>query len=214
MENQIADVLRNLRKQYNMSQEALAEKLNVSRQAISNWENGKTQPDADMLIKISSIFQVSLDEMISGGSPRDLIHKNKRGLIICVASLALSMTHLVLAIMGKVNIIGVLVSVILAAVVSIIMYFAFESSIKNNDFSMIAGYKKSDSSNFPKLTRQLRTMSSMAGILALALGVLYIPVYFTSRDLHMKVSLIYLVVFIIGLITDIVIVNHKYGRSE
>ena len=214
MENQIADVLRNLRKQYNMSQEALAEKLNVSRQAISNWENGKTQPDADMLIKISSIFQVSLDEMISGGSPRDLIHKNKRCLIICVASLALSMTHLVLAIMGKVNIIGVLVSVILAAVVSIIMYFAFESSIKNNDFSMIAGYKKSDSSNFPKFTRQLRTMSSMAGILALALSVLYIPVYFTSRDLHMKVSLIYLVVFIIGLITDIVIVNHKYGRSE
>lgn len=214
MDNQIADALRNLRMQHNMSQEALAESLNVSRQAISNWENGKTKPDADMLIKISSIFQVSLDEMISGGCSGDLIQKNKRGLIVCVAGLTLSMVHLVLAIMGKVNIIGVFISVILAAVVSIIMYFAFESSIKNNDFSMIAGYMKSDSSNFPRFVRQLRTMNSIAGILALALNILYIPIYYTSRALHMKVSLIYLVVFIIGLITDIIIVNHKYRKSE
>ena len=81
MDNRIGEALRNLRMQHNMSQETLAENLSISRQAVSNWENGKTQPDADMLIKISSLFQVSLDEIITNGQPKGLVDKNQKGLI-------------------------------------------------------------------------------------------------------------------------------------
>ena len=200
--------------QHNMSQESLAENLNVSRQAVSNWENGKTQPDADMLIRISSLFQVSLDEIISDGQSKSLVGKNQKGLIICGASTLLGIVHFVMALTGKINIIGVIVSVLLAAIVSLIMYFAFESSIKNNDFSMIAGYKKSDSSNLPKFTKQLRIMSLLVGAFALALNVLYVPIYFADRGLHMKISMIYMLVFIVGVITLVITVNYKYKRSE
>ncbi len=78
MENRIGETLRNLRMQHTMSQETLAESLNVSRQAVSNWENGKTQPDADALIRISSLFQVSLDEIIRDGQSKGLSEKNKK----------------------------------------------------------------------------------------------------------------------------------------
>lgn len=214
MENRIGEALRNLRMQHNMSQENLAENLNVSRQAVSNWENGKTQPDADMLIRISSLFQASLDEIISDGQSKGLVEKNRKGLIICGASTLLGIFHFVMALTGKINIIGVVVSVLLAAIVSLIMYFAFEGSIKSNDFSMIAGYKRSDSSNLPKFTNQLRIMSLLVGAFALALNVLYVPIYFAGRELHMKISMIYMLVFIVGIITLVITVNYKYKRSE
>ncbi|MGN9162046.1 helix-turn-helix domain-containing protein [Clostridium sulfidigenes] len=56
--------LKKLRKEKNISQEQLAEKLNISRQAISKWESGKAYPDIDNLILLRDIFNVSLDELM------------------------------------------------------------------------------------------------------------------------------------------------------
>lgn len=55
-----------IRKQNNMTQEDLAEKFHVTRQTISNWENGKSYPDIETLICISNEFNVSLDLMLKG----------------------------------------------------------------------------------------------------------------------------------------------------
>ena len=60
-----------LRKQKQMTQETLAEKLNVSRQAVSKWESGLTEPDIQTLIQLSEIFEVSLDELIKGEHQED-----------------------------------------------------------------------------------------------------------------------------------------------
>lgn len=53
-----------LRKKEGMSQESLAEKLNTSRQAISKWENNQGFPETEKLLKISNIFNVSLDYLL------------------------------------------------------------------------------------------------------------------------------------------------------
>lgn len=50
----------------NWSQEELAEKVYVTRQTISNWETGKSYPDIHSLILLSSLFNVSLDQLIKG----------------------------------------------------------------------------------------------------------------------------------------------------
>lgn len=55
-----------LRKEYNLSQEDLAEKIFVSRQSISNWERGKSYPDIESLLLLSNIFNVSLDYLVTG----------------------------------------------------------------------------------------------------------------------------------------------------
>ena len=57
--------LESIRKQANMTQIDLAEKLDVSRQAITKWENGKGFPDIDNLQKLSSIFSITIDELIN-----------------------------------------------------------------------------------------------------------------------------------------------------
>lgn len=58
--------LQNLRKINNMSQEQLAEKLEVSRQAVSKWESGNGYPEAEKLIVICDIFDCSMDNLVKG----------------------------------------------------------------------------------------------------------------------------------------------------
>ena len=59
-----AEKLYTLRTQGGYSQEVLAEKLNVSRQAVSKWETGPTLPETDKLIAISELFNVSIDSLL------------------------------------------------------------------------------------------------------------------------------------------------------
>ena len=65
------DVILELRNRSGLSQEALAEKLFVTRQAVSRWETGETIPNAEALKLLSKLFDVSINTLL--GSPRTLI---------------------------------------------------------------------------------------------------------------------------------------------
>ena len=68
--NEVSNSIKKLRKEKQLSQEQLAEQLHVTRQAVSNWENGKTQPDVDTLTQLASILDVSVERIIYGkGKP-------------------------------------------------------------------------------------------------------------------------------------------------
>lgn len=58
--------IRKYRNERTLSQEALAEKIYVSRQTVSNWENDKSYPDVNSLVLLSEVFEVSLDQLIKG----------------------------------------------------------------------------------------------------------------------------------------------------
>ena len=64
MNIEIANRLVNLRKSNNYSQEALAEKLGISRQAVSKWERAEASPDTDNLILLARLYGISLDELL------------------------------------------------------------------------------------------------------------------------------------------------------
>ena len=73
-----SDKLQKIRKENNITQEGLADKLNVSRQAVSKWESGIAYPDTEKLILISKIFNISLDELINDNKDMDCVNKNKK----------------------------------------------------------------------------------------------------------------------------------------
>ena len=68
-----------LRKEKGISQEALAEELGVTRQAVQKWEAGNSQPSMDNVIAISQFFHVSLDELLLGSSPSMETPDNRAG---------------------------------------------------------------------------------------------------------------------------------------
>ncbi len=66
-----AEVLVSLRSKRQMTQQELAERMFVTRQAVSRWETGETTPSADILLALSRLFGVSVNTLL--GSPRKLI---------------------------------------------------------------------------------------------------------------------------------------------
>ena len=65
------EILKTLREKHGLTQEQLAEKVLVTRQAVSRWENGETQPNTETLKLLSRLFDVSINTLL--GAPRTLI---------------------------------------------------------------------------------------------------------------------------------------------
>lgn len=69
MDLKTANKLQALRKAHGLSQDALAEKLGISRQSISKWERGESSPDTDNLIALAQVYGITIDEIINSDSP-------------------------------------------------------------------------------------------------------------------------------------------------
>ena len=63
----VGSSIRELRQTRGLTQEELSAALYVSRQTISHWESGKTTPDAQSLLLMSALFNVTIDELVRGG---------------------------------------------------------------------------------------------------------------------------------------------------
>ena len=88
----MADRIQYLRKAKGISQEELAEKVGVSRQAVSKWESEQSMPDLEKVIAMSDFFEVTTDYLLKGIEPaKDQEQKNKAlaSKILYIASTAL-----------------------------------------------------------------------------------------------------------------------------
>ena len=115
--------IKSLRKQKGITQEELAIRLNVVRQTISKWEKGISVPDAEMLIRIADIFEVSVSELLDANINKEtsrneiadqlsrineqLALKNKRGKLVLKVILGIIIgiiiLNICLAILGMVS---------------------------------------------------------------------------------------------------------------
>ena len=68
---EVQEILKHLREKHNLTQEQMAERVRVTRQAVSRWETGETQPNVDTLKLLSQEFDVSVNTLL--GSPRALV---------------------------------------------------------------------------------------------------------------------------------------------
>lgn len=73
----LGENLQNIRKQNNLSQEELADKLNVSRQSVSKWESGISYPEIEKIIMICEIFECSMDDLVKGQIAKQNLEEKK-----------------------------------------------------------------------------------------------------------------------------------------
>ena len=126
------------RQEAHLSQEELANRVYVSRQTISNWENDKSYPDVNSLVLLSEIFQISLDNLIKGDIEvmKDVIQKeeiekmNRYGKSYTIMLIATAVSAVPLFIW-----LGVWAFIPWGIIWAISMYFAFkvEKVKKDND---------------------------------------------------------------------------------
>ena len=60
-----------LRKKNGMTQESLSEKINVSRQTVAKWERGESEPDCSSLVRLSSLFNVTIDSLVGNADDEE-----------------------------------------------------------------------------------------------------------------------------------------------
>lgn len=113
----IAERLQELRKKSGYSQEQVAEKLGLSRQAISKWESGQGKPEIDNIVKLTEIYNVSADYILLGTEKevtvsvpekKELSHEYKKaiGIIAIIAATAI-VTVLFITALGLLSRLGI-----------------------------------------------------------------------------------------------------------
>lgn len=85
-QEKIGTFIKDLRKKNNLTQQAIADKYNVTYQAVSKWENGKNMPDISLLKQMSKDFNVSLEELFDGEIKKK---SNKKYIIVGVIGIIL-----------------------------------------------------------------------------------------------------------------------------
>ena len=127
-EMELGKQIKKHRQEVQLSQEELAERVYVSRQTISNWENDKSYPDVNSLVLLSETFQISLDNLIKGDIEvmKDVIQKeeiekmNRYGKIYTIMLIATAVSAVPLFML-----LGVWALIPWCIIWGISMYFAF-----------------------------------------------------------------------------------------
>lgn len=114
-----------LRKQKGLSQEELANRLNVSRQTVSKWEVGDSTPDMEKLIAMSDLFDVSLDKLVMGKEDEENPHATTKSELITVLNEKVLTDKNKKKAKSILKVIGIIAAAILLIdVISMIIYFA------------------------------------------------------------------------------------------
>lgn len=95
----IADRIQQLRKMRGISQEALADQIGVSRQAVSKWESEQTVPDVEKVVMLSDYFGVTTDYLLKGiePAPEEAAGKKPRAAVFAILGTSLNLTGLIAA---------------------------------------------------------------------------------------------------------------------
>lgn len=120
----VGTFLKALRKEKKLTQEQLAEKLNVSGRTVSRWETGANMPDIGMLVEIADFYDVSIPEIINGERKSESMDRETRETAAAMAEYSRNEVRT-----GKRKVLGILLSVFaLFIMVSALMIFPSDSS--------------------------------------------------------------------------------------
>lgn len=114
-----------LRKQKGLSQEELANRLNVSRQTVSKWEVGDSTPDMEKFIAMSDLFDVSLDKLVMGKEDEETSPSTTKSEFVTVISEKVLTNKNKKRAKSILKVVGIiLAAILLIDVISMIIYFA------------------------------------------------------------------------------------------
>lgn len=117
-------MLYDLRKKKGISQEELANEINVTRQTISKWELGESTPDMEKMISLSNYFDTTLDELVLGRKSSSLEENNKETAVTKIMNKKILTQENQMRIRKGLRIAGIVALIILSIdITSMIIYF-------------------------------------------------------------------------------------------
>lgn len=182
MDNTFGQSLAAARQAKGLSQSELAERLCISRQAVSNWERGKSYPDLDTLKLIAEALDTSTSRLLQEKTG-DGLKISLWPTLVCLAATAV---HLVLGILGYVNWMAVLTLPCMACFMMLIVVLSFRAMFRSGNYDMLAGFD-SRKDSVPKTRLQMYWLHLLVGLLSCIFQLAFVAVYFVDGAKQMDV---------------------------
>ena len=165
--------LTKLRTRSGLSQSELADKCCVTRQAVSNWERGKSLPDIETLTVIAAALGVSASQLLQESSGDGL----KISPWFLLFNIAAAVLHSMLGFCGYVNFMAVTIVPWMCAFMLMIVTLSFRAMFKSGSYDMLAGFNaKKDS--VAATRKQMYWMHLLVSILSSLYQLMFVVLYF------------------------------------
>ncbi len=171
-ENRLAENLMYYRKKKGLSQEKIAEYLEISRQAVTKWEANASKPNSDNLIKLAQLFEVDVDTLLgneSGEEPStqgEVSIGKMSWIFIGISVLGILAYILHSALTGIFSAGAFICMFILCIPIQLFLHIYFSNAIKNNSFNGIAGFDDKIEYNIFEVKKLLVQIDLHIGIMS------------------------------------------------
>lgn len=207
---ELAKQIKRYRKKEKYSQTDLATKLFVSRQAISNWERGLSEPDLETVQKLADIFHTSIEELITGDEVEDrqLQMQKKINWLFMIGFISSVVCFIITIIKPQSNTALVMPFIITFMIGIVIVIFGY--AIRNREYSMIAGYDDERQYNEQVLRRMLLMIQlSMVIVYNFTMILCVAALWFQLRDL----TIICMIINVINVFISVLGCNIRYQHT-
>lgn len=185
MKDSFGSNLSALRRCAGLSQEALADQLGVSRQAVSNWERNLSEPDIGTIMKISELLHVSVSDLMGSPTGGGTSDAPKIKPLLTIISIVLAAVHFALGVCGLVNIAAVIFLPVMCAFIQSTIYTAFTMMNKSGCYDMLAGFDaKKDSLHATQL--QMYWAALLSGLTSILFELIFVLIYFVPAEQQMN----------------------------
>ncbi|MDE6747765.1 MAG: helix-turn-helix domain-containing protein [Lachnospiraceae bacterium] len=213
-ENQLAENLMYYRKKKGLSQEKVAEYMDVSRQAVTKWEADISKPSSGNLIKLAQLFEVDVDTLLGNGdgvksSIKEEVSIGKIPWIFIGISALCILAYIISSVLMDTFSIGIFIYMfILCVPIQLFLHIYFSNAIKNNSFSGIAGFDDKIEYNICEVKKLLIQIDLHIGILSTVYVFLICVINVISLEMKWLNGVL-IVVYLLNFITCIAMNNYK-----
>ena len=213
-ENQLAENLMYYRKKRGLSQEKIAEYLEISRQAVTKWETNTSKPNSANLIKLAQLFEVDVDTLLGNedgekSSTQGEVSIGKMSWVFIGISVLCILAYIIQSVLTDIFSVGIFICMfILCIPIQLFLHIYFSNAIKNNSFNGIAGFDDKIEYNIFEVKKLLVQIDLHIGIMS----TVYIFLLCVINGVNLKMQWfngILIVTYILNFITGIEMSNYK-----
>ncbi len=213
-ENQLAENIMYYRKKKGLSQEKVAEYMDVSRQAVTKWETNTSRPSSNNLIKLAQLFEVNVDALLGNGereksSAQEEVSIGKMPWIFISISVLCILAYIINSTLMDTFSVGVFICMfILCVPIQLFLHIYFSNAIKNNSFSGIAGFDDKIGYNICEVKKLLIQIDLHIGVLS----AVYLFLLCMINGIGLKMEWfngVLIALYSLNFTTDIEINNYK-----
>ena len=228
-ENQLAENLMYYRKKKGLSQEKIAEYLEISRQAVTKWETNASKPNSDNLIKLAQLLEVDVDTLLGNESGEKSstqgevsigevsigevsigeVSIGKMSWVFIGISVLCMLAYIIQSALTDSFSVGIFICmVILCIPIQLVLHIYFSNAIKNHSFNGIAGFDDKIEYNIFEVKKLLVQIDLHIGIMSAVYIFLLCVINGVNLKMHWFNGVL-IVAYILNFITSIEMSNYK-----